>query len=280
MNTRTIAVVAEYLVSCRAGALSETTIVGYEWGLAYLPERLPATAQQLEHTLATIDLAPESKIDMWRIWRTFFRWANMRYGLVDPTDQVRKPRRQRKLRRIFTQGELQAVWAACRSLRDQALIALLIDTGIRLDELASLTWSDIQIGLLRVRGKTGEREVPFSRRTQEMLVGLGDLSGPWAGRKGRLTTSGVSQAIRRVLRSAGLKGPKLGAHTFRHTFATEYLRAGGNVFVLQRILGHSSVDVTGIYIHLVRDDLAVHHEELSPLRLVWKQDEPLEGVTK
>jgi len=278
MNTRTMVVVSEYLVSCRAGSLSETTITGYEWGLAYLPDRLPATAQQLEHTLATVDLAAESKIDMWRIWRTFFRWANMRYGLVDPTDQVRKPRRQRKLRRIFTKSELRAVWAACQSQRDQALIAVLLDTGIRLGELESLSWPDIGIGILSVDGKTGPRTVPISQRTQAMLVGLGDLSGPWTGTKGRLTHSGVSQVIRRVLRAAGLRGPKLGAHTFRHTFATEYLRAGGNVFVLQRILGHSSVDVTGIYIHLVRDDLAAHHEELSPLRLVWKQDEPLQEV--
>lgn len=157
------------------------------------------------------------------------------------------------------------------------MVALLLDTGVRLGELASLTWAGVGKGSVTVSGKTGMRTVPISQRTQEMLVGLGNIESLWVGRKGPLSYDGVHIALRRLVRRAGVSGKKQGPHTFRHTFATEYLRGGGSLWTLQRILGHTSITVTQAYLHLVHDDLAVGHETFSPLRLVYPAAEAREA---
>ena len=59
---------------------------------------------------------------------------------------------------------------------------------------------------------------------------------------------------------------KAGPHTLRHTFATEYLRRGGKLWALQRILGHADVRTTEIYLHLVGEDLVKDHREVLPVR--------------
>lgn len=72
--------------------------------------------------------------------------------------------------------------------------------------------------------------------------------------------------IRQVMQEAGVTGRKIGPHTFRHTGATMYLRAGGDLHRLQRILGHSSIKQTEIYLHLADPEAFEEHSRLSPLR--------------
>lgn len=279
MKLHTSDLIVEYLAWCDAGELSPRTIEAYTWGLNYLPAHMPVTAFDLDKVLAGQDLATESKIDLHRIWGTFFKWLEGRHKVRNPMSDVRRPRRgKRKLPRVFTQREINAIWSMCRSQRDQAMIALLLDTGMRLGELSGLKWPAISFGYVHVDGKTGERDLPISRRTQELLAFLGDGQHLWTGLKGPMTPAGVKITLRRLIKRGGLTGKKLGPHTFRHTFATEYLRAGGNVFNLQQLMGHSAIATTQIYVHLVREDLAERHEEFSPLRLVWFGDKAVGGT--
>jgi site-specific recombinase XerD len=63
-----------------------------------------------------------------------------------------------------------------------------------------------------------------------------------------------------------ITGVRFSPHTLRHTFAVQYLRAGGNLFYLSKILGHSSVTTTQKYLQSVGvDDLKMVHDRLSPL---------------
>jgi site-specific recombinase XerD len=84
-----------------------------------------------------------------------------------------------------------------------------------------------------------------------------------------LTYSGVMQAYKRILRRAGISGPRSGPHTLRHTFATEFLRRGGSLPALQRILGHADVSTTQIYMHLLMGDLRREHSSASPAIGLW-----------
>ena len=77
--------------------------------------------------------------------------------------------------------------------------------------------------------------------------------------------SGVSLAVRRLLRKADIKPPKAGPHTLRHTFALRFIMAGGDVFSLQRIMGHQSVETTMIYVYMSDSLLAAQHSRYSPM---------------
>ena len=74
----------------------------------------------------------------------------------------------------------------------------------------------------------------------------------------------VQGVVKGIFSRSGLRGPKLGAHLLRHTFATHYIDCGGGVAHLQRILGHKSIDTTMIYVHLSATALRADHAEHSP----------------
>lgn len=80
-----------------------------------------------------------------------------------------------------------------------------------------------------------------------------------------MTRDGIREAFKRLVDRAGITGPKMGPHTLRHVFATSYLVRGGQLAMLQRILGHQNPATTMIYTHLVIDDLRKHHATMSPV---------------
>ena len=79
-----------------------------------------------------------------------------------------------------------------------------------------------------------------------------------------LAKSGVQQMLRRYGRIAGVTGVRCSPHTFRHTFAKNYLLNGGDIFSLQKILGHSSLASVRIYLNLFAADLKKQHQRFSP----------------
>lgn len=79
-----------------------------------------------------------------------------------------------------------------------------------------------------------------------------------------LRSRGVQVMISRLGKKAGVVGKRCSPHTFRHTFALRYLMVGGDVFSLQRILGHSSLEVVKLYMNMVAGDVAAQHRKFSP----------------
>lgn len=190
---------------------------------------------------------------------------------------------KRRLPRILTRQETVALLRRA-GRRDRALLAFLLDTGARLSEAAGVRRSDIQLHtddrgqqkyVVRLRGsedsrghwrlKTGERLVPLGTTAARMLTGVGAGDVLWTSAvDGRpLSICGVQQVVLRCTQRA--LGRRCGPHVLRHTFATMYLRAGGDIHRLQRILGHSKIETTLIYLHLVTDDLTSVHDSLTPL---------------
>ena len=231
METRAAA--ASFLEYCRLRGLSPSTLAFYRWGLKALAEHcseLPEDHWKAMRPLGNPRLSQESKHDLDRVLRTFFRWVSAEYHLTNPMLRVDRLPRPRSLRRALSRAEIEAVWSACDNERDQGLIALVLDTGLRLSEIAGMWKRDLSLHRLRVKGKVGQRQVPVSPQLSARLFALGDEVSFWLGPAGaRLTRSGVQQVFRRVLKRAGLTGPKLtGPHCLRHTFGTEYVRCGGN----------------------------------------------------
>ena len=75
----------------------------------------------------------------------------------------------------------------------------------------------------------------------------------------------VARDMKRFCRNLGFAPPVHTLHAFRHTFAVNYLRKGGSVFHLQKMLGHSSLEMTRRYANLMTEDLQAVHQRLSLL---------------
>ena len=260
----TATAVEAFCRSCLAKGLRPKTVAWYRSILALLVRRhelLPTSPEPLEELLAGLGaVADTTRYDYWVALRVFYRWAHGRLAAPQAMELVERPRVRPTVPGSLAAAQLSGVLAAARNRRDRALLTLLLDTGIRLGEACSLTWRRVQEDRIIVDGKVGRREVPISPWARRQLVGV-DL--PWRGKRGPLTVGGVQLAVRRCLRRAGVADG--GPHLLRHTFARLYLRAGGDVFSLQRILGHRDLATTRIYADLELGEVLVRHAEFSPI---------------
>ena len=259
----------KFLEYCRRRELSPRTLEYYQWCLDKLILQCPEWPSGAEEIAAAWDsptLGRVSRGDVERGVRIFLFWAEGSHGCTNPLRGTKKMQKAKTLPRVLQEDEAAAVWKACATAQERAVVAILLDTGIRLGELTGLRWPDVGPDFLNVSGKTGPRLVPVSPSVRGMLDGLGDLEHIWVSRRGPMSRSAVQMVVNRIFRRSGLQGRKLGAHLLRHTFATHYVAGGGNVVHLQRILGHTSLNSTMIYLHLSATALRSDHAAHSPAR--------------
>jgi integrase/recombinase XerD len=174
----------------------------------------------------------------------------------------------------MTDAQLRALVTCKPQTRASTLANLPIDTGVRIEEALGLPVSDVDLDncLLKVRGKgRKERVVPFSLALRRVLFlwlkkRQDSIKSAWLfpTRAGtRLTRRNATRAHYLLLEK--LKIPQSGFHRLRHTFATNYLRSGGDVVRLSRVLGHSQITTTMRYLHLQTEDLQRAHLQVSIL---------------
>ena len=187
----------------------------------------------------------------------FFRWLTAESEIEEnPMTRIEPPTVVEKPVPVLTVDEIRALLDACKSggpfeaARDEAIIRLFLDSGMRLGEMAGIKQSDIDLKLkvVVVLGKGSRlRTVPFEDKTASVLdryrrqrLRHKNTERPefWLGARGPLSKTGIYQIIRRRSRDAGL--PEVHPHTFRHTFAHQWLSQGGAEGDLQRIAGWSS----------------------------------------
>jgi site-specific recombinase XerD len=142
-------------------------------------------------------------------------------------------------------------------VRDLAMVTLLLNTGLRLQELCALTWHDVQVtarkGLGTVtRGKGGKsRQLPLNAEARRTLVVLGyeahaGSSAPvFVGQRGRLTPSGVQRLLRTYAHAAHLEA--LSPHCLRHMFCKSLVDAGVGLEKVAARAGHESLETTRRY---------------------------------
>ena len=260
-----------YIAQAQARQLSHDTISIYRWGVSHIKaDDLPTRPEEIEAILAEASqrLAEESVYNVWRYLGMFFRWAADRYDIPDPTVKVAAPRRPKLLPRNLSPEQVEALFDACNDSsnfeRDRLLVLVPLNTGLRRGEVAAMKKDDLRESV-RLLGKgRKERYVPISPSLADELREIGNQKYIWTTDEGgRLAERGVEAAYTRIFDRANVpEGP----HSLRHTFATNYLRAGGDIYRLSRILGHSSVTVTQRYLHLLHDDLIEEHRLISPAK--------------
>jgi integrase/recombinase XerD len=161
-------------------------------------------------------------------------------------------------------------------IRNYALITLLYDTGCRISELLELKVEDIQLDekILTVKGKGGKgRVVPFGDRSLIGLVKYLNRRDKLFGKGGvlfltkfgePLTRRMANKIIERIGHKAKVENVRLSAHAFRHTFAKNWLMNGGDIFSLQKILGHRTLDMVRNYVNITFKDIQSQHCKFSP----------------
>ena len=262
----------EFLASRTAANLSPATIGWYKDRLIpfvrYCPT-LPRRPEPVEGYLAVVKGSPETKYDVFRALKTFFKFISSRRRMPNPMEQVQAPRRPKTLMPTLEVSELTRLLRAAESPRDRAIITLLVDCGIRAGEVCSLLKHNIKQETIIVHGKVGWREVPVSEETRRLLLHVAALSSDeyvFHGQKGPITRHLIYEIVRRALERAGIKGPKMGPHRLRHAFGKNFLVQGGDLRSLQEIMGHADIETTQKYASLNLTDIVRKHQRFSPLK--------------
>lgn len=173
--------------------------------------------------------------------------------------------------RMVTHGTDETI-----ALRNKAIILMLLDTGMRASELCQLRVGDADLKERRVKvmGKGfKERILRFSANTATAIwryLTIREDSTKAPGRplfvtdqNRRLTRDHLYHTLQIVGERVGIAGANV--HRFRHTYAIQYLRNGGNPYSLQISLGHSTMEMTKRYLAIAQADLEADHQIASPV---------------
>lgn len=215
-----------------------------------------------------------------RTIRRFFNWMadeDNFQDLISPKigRKIPMPKIQVKVIETFTKDEIQRMFTACEDniypvliARNKAILAVLLDTGLRAGELCGLKLSDVYIApgesFICVLGKgSKEREVGLGVKSSALLSDYiehyraASLDEPHVfltHKHEPLNRNGLDQMLHRLAKRAGVK--HVHPHKWRHTFAVQYLLQGGDVYMLSKLLGHTSIDITQVYVQTVKSQQA------------------------
>ena len=159
------------------------------------------------------------------------------------------------------------------------ILLILLDSGLRISELVNICIKDLDLqhNCVQVLGKgQKQRTVPFSNLTRREInhfiisfrPRLCQVESPYLFPRSDgtpISINSVQQLLRRLAMKVGLDGMRCSPHVFRHTFATQSIANGANVFTLKEIMGHSTLTTTMKYTHLQPHDLQVQHAKFSPV---------------
>lgn len=232
-----------------------------------------------------------------RNMRIFFNYlVRERVITYSPMDAVSYQTQPEADFELFTDRDVERLLSAPNrrvytGRRDYCMMLVMIDCGLRIKELVNLRASDVNLRnrQIIVRAENAKnnttRIVPISPKTAKELeqlmsyMDVGEDDFLWLTQFGeRYFGDSFAKLLKIYAKRAGVVGPRVSPHTFRHYFAVKYLRQGGDLIALSRILGHSSLDVTKIYVRYVDEDLQEQHDKASPVSgLIDKGNEKKRG---
>jgi integrase/recombinase XerD len=216
-----------------------------------------------------------------RGWRAFLNFLHAEgYVTADLGGRVKLIKAEKRVIQTFTKDQLRRLLdtpnkTTFTGYRCYVLMLLLLDTGIRISEaegvqLTGINWRD---RTLKVYGKgRKERIVPFQSTLDKHLREYVNIRGPLDHDflfvnidNSPMKKRTMQEEIRDYGKEANIRGVRVSPHTFRHTFARLYITNGGDIFSLQKILGHTTLEIVKVYVNLFGTDIAKQHRKFSPL---------------
>jgi site-specific recombinase XerD len=232
-----------------------------------------------------------------RALRAFLRFCLAEDWLErDPMENRPRLKPPRGMPDTFDQQDVLRLLDVCTNdpvgLRNRAIILLMLDTGLRAGEVVSLTLDRVFTNNNRGKvsisadGSKGvsDRVVPFCSDTLDALQAYLEIRPSEAetvfvtstGHRDlttqALTPGGLNQLMRRLCELAGITGKTRLCHIWRHTFAKAYVKHGGDLETLRRMLGHESLDTVRIYLGFATEDIEDLHQKHSPVRQLSQEN--------
>ena len=194
----------------------------------------------------------------------------------NPLNGIYTPKLSKKLPTVLSIEEIKRIFKQSENtdnellgIRDRCIIELLYSCGLRVSELCELKINNIQFdaNVIRFFGKGNkERIIPLTFYAKEWLEKylyqsrqiLSDRKSSeqkfvFLSNNGkRLTRAAIWQSIKKYVNAAGIT-KTVSPHTFRHSFATHLVDGGANLIEIQKLLGHSDISTTEIYVHLSKE---------------------------
>ena len=228
--------------------------------LAQRMEPLNGRIDRWTHSLS--DLRPTTYNARLAAARHLLKWLGHRWP-----DHLVRARSGKRLPRTLNKREMTMVLDAAAKSEDPAasiIVTMMLDTGLRVSEVCNLNSNDIDLedGSARVYGGKGDKDriVLFTKRTLERIdawipirearVRNDDFAFLLNSAGRRLQPRGVQRLMDRLAIEAGLPKGKLTPHVLRHNFATGLLERGADLVTIQRLLGHSSIATTRVYLEI------------------------------
>ena len=291
-----------FMVSRRAARLSRRTILWYDVLLdGFINHIAKSGIDKTE--LITKPVIQEYLCDLgdrmraitvqghFRAIRAFFNFLfDEEYIDRNPMKKISKPKAEHKIMRTFTKQEIEKILKNYNQsdffgLRNYLIMCMLFSTGIRQGELLSLKEKDVNLlgDVMKINGKgSRERVVPIGKALHRVMNRYitwrsdylkGERCEFFFINKDRqgMKKSAISTVFYILKKNLKMQGERFSTHTMRHTFAKTFLLNGGDVFSLQRLLGHSDITVTRQYIHLNDKELKIQAAKYNPLdNLEWQ----------
>ncbi len=252
--------------------LSVSTLQNYRRALyrfADVAPTLPPDAGEIEDQIRVALGDPEDYATATRrqryiaLSRLFKSKIGRELGLTNLLDDIPIPPKGNPRIVVLTAKEVDALINAVETDQERALVYLLLHTGIRIGEVEGMKVADIVNGELTVDGKTGPRPVTLQPEMERILRDLANPDGDiWWDDEGALSIGKLEYRYHKIAKRAGVSHQ--GPHALRHTFATMWLRKGGGLVQLQKMLGHKDLATTQIYEHLVNDDVSEAQQKYAP----------------
>lgn len=273
---------SKFVDNLKSQGRSSATVLAYGKDIEQLAEFLENLKKHQVHEIATKDLeafmaklvkegyTPKSISRKTNSTKTFFRFLKINeYVTDDPAALLEHPKFDMKPPRILSKMEYRALRDSARDdVRISAIIELLLQTGIRIGELAKLKISDVKFG---ENGKSGELHVPAGESYPERNVPLNKASESslkkylearpnakeetlFITKTGRpLLVRNIRTAIDRYFRLAGIKDAKV--NDLRHTFVAHHLMSGTSLVLVSKLAGHKRLATTEKYLNLIQNSL-------------------------
>lgn len=190
--------------------------------------------------------------------------------------KIKRVKFQKKVMKSFTDSQVKAILSykpkSFYELRLHTLLLLLLDCGIRINEALTLTRSQIDFEnmLITVLGKGNkERVIPFSFELRKILFKFlrsHKFELVFSNRQGaKLSYNNVRREFNNLTEKLGIEGFDGSFHAFRRCFARNFVRSGGNLFYLQKLLGHTTLKMSREYVELETEDLQKEQHRTSLL---------------